>query len=116
LAVSTLRRFRDTLSRILEAWQYFEQYDLHNFDLGESGVLKSRWEDYISSTRGHIRELRSCHSLLSQKLELFNGMKDSVSEYFLESSTANSGRYTGTKCPHTVSISVLRRELRRGIT
>jgi hypothetical protein len=27
----------------------------------------------------------------------------------------NSGRYTRTKCPHTVSISVLRRELRRGV-
>jgi hypothetical protein len=27
-----------------------------------------------------------------------------------------SDGYTGTKYPHTVSISVLRRELRRGVT
>lgn len=32
------------------------------------------------------------------------------------SDNTSSSRYTGTKCPHTLSISVLRLELRRGVT
>jgi hypothetical protein len=80
LAVTTIRRFRYSLSSTIEAWESFERQGIHTFTLVGLDALRPRWDVYLSSIRGHITELRSYRNFLTEKLELFNGMRDAVSD------------------------------------
>jgi hypothetical protein len=78
LIVSTLRRFRDTLSRTIDAWKNFESGDLKFFDITGSEEYQQQWYTIISDIQQQVAQLKSLHSLMAQKLELFNSMRDGV--------------------------------------
>lgn len=77
-AVSTLRRFRDSISRTLRAWETFESGDIRLFEITGSAELRERWQGYIDDTRAHVGELRSLQVLLSQKFDTFSNMRDGL--------------------------------------
>ncbi len=83
LVVSTLRRFRDSLSRIIGAWEVFERDELRFFAIGGSDKFRQEWEENIDTVRGQISELRFLLIRLGQRLEFFNHMLDSVYTHFL---------------------------------
>jgi hypothetical protein len=78
ITVSTIRRFRDSLTRTIQAWDNFDRENVQMFGLVGLEALRPRWEGYLSQTRENIAELRSYRELLRQKLELFNSMRDGV--------------------------------------
>ena len=79
LTVSTLRRFRDSLSRTVVAWDGFEERGIDIFETTGSDAFRQRWEGYLEDIRRDFAELKSLQTLLTQKLEHFNGMRDGVS-------------------------------------
>jgi hypothetical protein len=78
--VSTLRRFRNCLQTTMQAWENFERREVGLFDPEGWETLRPKWNGYLSATRSQFDELRTFRSLLEQKLELFNNMRDGVSE------------------------------------
>ena len=86
LTVSTIRRFRNTLAKTIEAWDSFEHNEILIFNPIGWEALQPHWDSLLTMTRKDINELRALHSLLEQKLELFNNMKDSVglSDHFVQ--------------------------------
>jgi len=80
LTVSTLRRFRNTLTKTIDAWDSFERNEILIFNPIGWEALQPRWNGLLAGTRKSVDELRTFRVLLEQKLELFNNMKDSVSQ------------------------------------
>ncbi|KAF2137333.1 uncharacterized protein K452DRAFT_236025, partial [Aplosporella prunicola CBS 121167] len=78
LAVSSIRRFRDSLARTISAWDTFGQQKILHLETTGSHALRQKWEEYIESVRSNISELKSLHLILSQKLDLFNSMRDGL--------------------------------------
>lgn len=78
LTISTIRNIRDRIIRLVGSWTDFEAQDVKILELGQNDPRHSRWDGHLSAIRGHIRQLQSYEVLLSQKLELFNGMSNSV--------------------------------------
>ena len=64
---------------IIDTWDAYEKRGIEVFDLVGFDDLRHRWDDLVARIRSNVDELRSYHVLLSQKLELFNGMSDGVS-------------------------------------
>jgi hypothetical protein len=79
LAISTLRRFLESMSRIVRAWETFERRDLRVFGVNGSSKLRKRWQEHVDKVSGHVFELGSLQMIVAQKLELFNSMRDGVS-------------------------------------
>ena|SRR6266513_1651792 len=92
LTVSTIRRFRNALAKTIEAWDRFAHNEILVFNPIGWEALQPHWDSLLTMTRKEIDELRTLHSLLEQKLELFNNMKDSVSlsDYFVRVSKLTS--------------------------
>jgi hypothetical protein len=78
IAVSTIRRLRDSVSRMIEVWETFEREDIHLFEPRGWDALRPKWESLIIDMRGHISELRHYRTLLSQKLDHFNNLRNEV--------------------------------------
>ncbi|OCK86435.1 hypothetical protein K432DRAFT_284700 [Lepidopterella palustris CBS 459.81] len=105
LAVSTLRRFRDSLSRTVDAWSIFEQRDIQTFHVTINDAFRQRCEGHLANVRGNISELQSLQTLISQKLELFNSMRDGLvnASALRESAAATrQGEYIGLLTRMTV--------------
>lgn len=64
---------------ILENWDVYEKREVRVFDLVGFDDLQPRWEGMLAEIRSNLDYLRSYHILLSQKLELFNSIRDGVS-------------------------------------
>jgi hypothetical protein len=77
--VSTLRRFSNVLSRTINAWENFELTQIYLLSTTGSDALQQSWEGRISDIRNHMSELRSMLTLVTQKLDLFNEMRNGVS-------------------------------------
>lgn len=77
--VLTLQRFYDCYTRTIQAWEAFEQDEIHVFEIRGSEALRSLWKGHISKIKAEISKLRSCTVRLHQHLVLFDGMKAGVS-------------------------------------
>lgn len=77
--VSSLRRFKDRLSRLIHAWEDFERRHLCFFEPDGKDVLRDSWQSYIDTVQGEVAELQSLHILVSQNLEFFTSTRDGVS-------------------------------------
>lgn len=77
--MSTIRRFRDSLARTINAWDSFEAGEIGYLDIHNIPELSEHWDtSYFANIRSDISELRYLHLLLSQKLELFNSLRDGL--------------------------------------
>lgn len=77
LTVSTLRRFRNTISMTIEAWEILEQRDITTFE--PIGFNLPTWQERIGEVREYVDTLKSYQTLLTQRLDSFNNMRDGVS-------------------------------------
>lgn len=78
LAVTTLRQFRDCLTGTITAWQAFEDTNIGVFGLQGCEGLRPRWDEYLSNIHAHVSEMKIMQLLVSQRLELFNDLRDAV--------------------------------------
>lgn len=92
-AVSALRRFRDCLDRVIGAWTKFEADDVRFFEVNGTADYHDRWANYLHDIRGHVFELESFQTLLSQKLDVFNSMRDGVSNRMANSSYVSTADF-----------------------
>lgn len=76
--VSTLRRFRDGISRTIKELETFENIHVAAFDTTGSDAFRQSWQEYIADIRQSTAEMKSMQILLAQKLELFNTIRDGV--------------------------------------
>jgi hypothetical protein len=78
LTLSTLYDFQHCIKRTLQAWDAFEIQDIKVFPLSPTDPRYQRWDSHLSGIRRHVRELRQYELFLTQGIELFKGMEDSV--------------------------------------
>ncbi|KAF2088867.1 hypothetical protein K490DRAFT_38141, partial [Saccharata proteae CBS 121410] len=78
-AVSTIRRFRDSLVKTIEAWDSFYGTNLGLFSVDASQELQERWQADVLEIRACVAELNALRIVMAQRLDLFNSMRDGVS-------------------------------------
>lgn len=79
MTVDTLRRFRDTLAKNIAAWDSFAFNGIGYFEIQDEGNLKLDWDELLAAIKGSITEMMMMRLHLSQKLELFDSMRNAVS-------------------------------------
>ena len=80
MTVNTLRRFRDVLAKSIAAWDNFSLNGISCFEIQDGENLKFDWEELLAAIRGNIAEMMTMHLHLNQKLELFDSMRNAVSQ------------------------------------
>lgn len=89
----------------MDAWSIFEQRDIQTFHVTINDAFRQRCEGHLANVRGNISELQSLQTLISQKLELFNSMRDGLvnASALRESAAATrQGEYIGLLTRMTV--------------
>lgn len=78
LTLSTLYDFQHCIARTLQAWDAFELQEIQVFQLPPIDPRYQLWDSHLSTIRRHITELRQYELRLTQRIEHFKGMEDSV--------------------------------------
>ena len=79
MTVDTLRRFRDVLAKGIAAWDSFLLNGINCFELQDENNVKLDWDELLAAIRRSVREMVVMHLHLTQKLELFQSMRNAVS-------------------------------------
>ena len=61
------------------AWDNFASSGMGYFYVHSGGELQELWTGYITEITSRVSNLKSLHLVLTQKLELFENMKNGVS-------------------------------------
>lgn len=107
LAVSTIRRLKDSLLGTIAAWDRFQNDQIHYFEVDwVSKILSEHWETYFAEIRSDIAQMDYLYLTLSQKLDAYNALGDRLvnASALRESSWAT---YQGENIRRLTVITVL---------
>ena len=74
-----LRLLHNTLIRIIESWERFEKGEMQYFQVNDNQTLHTIWEGHLADIETQSNELRSLRTILRQKIETFDNMRNAVS-------------------------------------
>ena len=63
----------------IEVWERFEEGGIHYFDIDNQETLQNAWSTYIADIEKDANELRCLQTILRQKIEAFDNMRNGAS-------------------------------------
>ena len=77
--IELLRLLHNTIVKVIESWEGFEQGELQYFYTGPQKTFHSSWNNYLATIEKDLTELRFQRRCLQQRIEMFDNMKAGVS-------------------------------------
>jgi hypothetical protein len=77
--VDLLRLQHNALIKVIESWERFEDGELQYFLGNEHDILRQIWDGYLADVEKSFNELRTLRTILGQKIETFDNMRNGVS-------------------------------------
>lgn len=77
--IDLLRLQHNALTKVIESWEHFEGGELQYFLGNEHDVLRQIWDGYLADVEKSFNELRTLRTILRQKIETFDSMRNGVS-------------------------------------
>lgn len=77
--VQLLRLLHNSLVKLLDSWGSFQSGEIRYFRAAEDKNLDRRWKFHIASIEENVTELRFLRRSLQQRIEMFDSMRNGVS-------------------------------------
>ena len=77
--IELLRLLHNSLVKIFESWEAFENGELQYFDARGQEILRSLWDSYLANIEKDMTELRFLRRVLQQRIEMFDTMRNGAS-------------------------------------
>ena len=77
--IELLRLLHNTLVRIIESWEYFDEGEMQYFEIQDNKPLSQRWQSYFASIERDMTALRSFRRSLQQQIENLDSKRNGVS-------------------------------------
>lgn len=78
--MQVLRLFHNSLVKLIESWENFEEGEIHYFDVDGDEALQTIWrKNFLASIRKDVTALRSLRRALRQRIEVFDIRMSGVS-------------------------------------
>jgi hypothetical protein len=76
--IELLRILQNALIRTIEAWERFENGEMEYFYSETHSTLKELWDKHFADIENAANELRSLRTILKQKIETFDSLRNGV--------------------------------------
>ena len=76
--IEILRLLFNSLVIAIEVWERFENGEVQYFNTDNQETLQKRWFIYITDIERDANELRSLRTMLRQKIEAYDNMRNGV--------------------------------------
>lgn len=77
--IDLLRLQFNAIIKVIESWERFEDGELQYFLGNEHDTLRHIWDGHLADVETSSNELRSLRTILQQKIETFDNMRNGVS-------------------------------------
>ena len=78
--IDLLRLQHNAIIQVIESWERFEDGELQYFLGNEHDKLRQIWDEHLADIETSSNELRSLRTILRQKIETFDNMRNGVSD------------------------------------
>ncbi len=76
--IELLRLLYNTLVKLIESWEGFNDGGVQYFDIRENEPLDQRWESYFASIEGDMTELRYLRRSIQQQIDTLDSKRNGV--------------------------------------
>jgi len=78
--IELLRLLYNTLVRIIESWEGFDDGEVQYFDIRDNEDLGRRWESYFASIQRNMTELWYLRRTIQQRIDALDSKKNGVGQ------------------------------------
>ena len=77
--IDILRVLHNSLVKIIESWEDFENGEAQYFEVTEFEALRKSWDAYLASIDKNMTKLRFLRRSLQQRIDMFDNKRNGVS-------------------------------------